>query len=71
MKSMLLFSTQNKRFVLRTKAWFSIVLMERLRIDDYWLRFESAEKRGMTHFHASDKKKKYNNIWMIYFIQIT
>jgi hypothetical protein len=45
-------SIQNEFFVLRTEAWFKIVLKEGLGIDDYWYRFEFAKSRGTIHFHA-------------------
>ena len=39
-------------FLQRTRKYFSIVLRQGLGITDYWLRFEFAKSRGMTHFHA-------------------
>jgi hypothetical protein len=42
----------NDVFVLRTKAWFEIVLGDGLGITDYWYRFEFAKSRGAIHFHA-------------------
>lgn len=42
----------NKFFVIRTKAWFEIVLKNGLGVDNYWLRFEFAKSRGAIHFHA-------------------
>lgn len=41
----------NYFFVLRTKAWFKLVIGQGLLgIEDYWCRFESAKSRGMIHF---------------------
>jgi hypothetical protein len=42
----------NKYFVLRTKAWFELVLRNGLGVDNFWLRFEFAKSRGAIHFHA-------------------
>ena len=42
----------NKHFVLRTEAWFQLVLKEGLGIDNFWLRYEFAKSRGAIHFHA-------------------
>jgi hypothetical protein len=44
--------TINDFFVLRTHAWFKLVLMEAVGIDNYWYRFEFAKSRGAIHFHA-------------------
>ena len=42
----------NQFFVLRTDAWFQLVLKEGLGIKDYWRRYEFAKSRGAIHFHS-------------------
>ena len=43
---------QNEVFVLRTQAWFKIVIEGGLNINEHWRRYEFAASRGTIHFHA-------------------
>jgi hypothetical protein len=56
----------NHVFILRTNAWFELVLKQGVGITDYWYRFEFAKSRGAIHFHAllfkTDASKKIGNI---------
>jgi hypothetical protein len=42
----------NQFFVVRTEAWFKLLLQEGIGITDFWLRYEFAKSRGAIHFHA-------------------
>lgn len=43
---------QNDVFLLRTNAWFKIVMGEGLGFEEHWRRYEFAKSRGAIHFHA-------------------
>jgi hypothetical protein len=43
---------QNEVFLLRTNAWFKIVMGEGLGFEEHWRRYEFAKSRGAIHFHA-------------------
>jgi hypothetical protein len=45
-------SILNQVFVLRTHAWFHIVLEQGLGIDHHWHRYEFSKSRGAIHFHG-------------------